>query len=114
MQPERLHGKRRIDGHRQRHGNAMTSVRIVDRLQDTAGVQEPPRGEIFSAGVVECTQKLRPSGRRRVESSAAGLRCYEEAFAPCLGRQESVHDGVCASFRLAADLGRRPALVKIA
>ena len=47
MQPDRLHGKRRIDGRRQRHGNAMTSVRIVDRLQDTAGVQEPPRGEIF-------------------------------------------------------------------
>ena len=36
----------RIDGRQQRHGNAMTSVRIVDRLQDTAGVQEPPRGEI--------------------------------------------------------------------
>ena len=47
MQPDRLHGKRRIDGRRQRHGNAMTSVRIVDRLQDTTGVQEPPRGEIF-------------------------------------------------------------------
>jgi len=26
MQPDRLHGKRRIDGRRQRHGNAMTSV----------------------------------------------------------------------------------------
>ena len=37
----------RIDGRRQRHGNAMTSVHIVDRLQDTAGVQEPRRGEIF-------------------------------------------------------------------
>ena len=37
----------RIDGRQQRHGNAMTSVRIVDRLQDTAGVQEPPRGEFL-------------------------------------------------------------------
>ena len=37
----------RIDGRRQRHGNAMASVRIVDRLQDTAGVQEPPRGKNF-------------------------------------------------------------------
>ena len=37
----------RIDGRRQRHGNAMTSVRIVDRFQDTAGVQELRRGEIF-------------------------------------------------------------------
>ena len=37
----------RIDGRRQRHGNAMTYVRIVDRFQDTAGVQEPRRGEIF-------------------------------------------------------------------
>ena len=37
----------RIDGRRQRHGNVMASVRIVDRFQDTAGVQEPRRGEIF-------------------------------------------------------------------
>jgi len=37
----------RIDGRRQRHGNVMTSVRIVDRFQDTTGVQEPCHGEIF-------------------------------------------------------------------
>ena len=36
-------GKRRIDGRRQRHGNAMTSVRIVDRFQDTAGPSAAPR-----------------------------------------------------------------------
>ena len=33
----------RIDGRRQRHGNAMTSVRIVDRFQDTAGPRAAPR-----------------------------------------------------------------------
>ena len=51
MQQDRLRGTRvsaRIDSRRPRHGNAMTSVRIVVRLQDTAGVQEPRRGEFFS------------------------------------------------------------------
>ena len=38
------------------------------------------------------------------ESGASGLCCYKEAFAPCLGRQESFHDGVCASGRSAAYL----------
>ena len=48
-----------------------------------------------------------------MESGASGLRCYKEAFAPCLGRQESVHDGVCASLRSAADFGRRAGSLKI-
>ena len=37
----------RTDGHQQRHGNVMTSVRIVVCLQDTAGVHEPHHGEMF-------------------------------------------------------------------
>ena len=52
----------RIDGRQQRHGNAMTSVRIVDRLQDTVGVQEPCRGEIFRWRL-GMHAKLRSSGR---------------------------------------------------
>ena len=48
-----------------------------------------------------------------MESGAAGLRCYEEAFAPCLRRQGSVHDGVCGSDRSAADLAAWQALAKM-
>ena len=37
----------RIDGRQQRHGNAMASVRIVDRLQDTAGVKSRAAAKFF-------------------------------------------------------------------
>jgi len=52
----------RIDGRRQRHRNAMSSMRIVHLLR----TPQRPRATLrrkFSAGVVEYTQKLRPSGR---------------------------------------------------
>ena len=80
----------RIDGRRQRHGNAMTSVRIVDRFQDTAGVQEPRRGEIF---------------RWR-----AGMHAnFASARSPTAGKQRSgtalLRGGVCAMFR---EAGKRP------
>ena len=47
------------------------------------------------------------------ESGASGLCCYKEAFAPCLGRQESFHDGVCASGRSAAYFADSPDSLKI-
>ena len=80
----------RIDGRRQRHGNAMTSVRIVDRLQDTAGVQEPRRGEIF---------RWRAGMHAKVAS----------ARSPTAGKQRSgtelLRGGVCTMFR---EAGKRP------
>ena len=80
----------RIDGRRQRHGNAMTSVRIVDRFQDTAGVQEPRRGEIFR-------------WRGEMHAKFASVR------SPTAGKQRSgtalLRRGVCIMF---GEAGKRP------
>ena len=80
----------RIDGRRQRHGNVMTSVRIVDRFQDTTGVQEPCHGEIFC-------------WRGEMHAKFASIR------SPTAGKQRSgtalLRRGVCAMF---GEAGKRP------
>ena len=80
----------RIDGRRQRHGNVMASVRIVDRFQDTAGVQEPRRGEIFR-------------WRGEMHAKFASVR------SPTAGKQRSgtalLRRGVCTMF---GEAGKRP------
>ena len=80
----------RIDGRRQRHGNVMASVRIVDRFQDTAGVQEPRRGEIFR-------------WRGEMQAKFASVR------SPTAGKRRSgtalLRRGVCTMF---GEAGKRP------
>ena len=80
----------RIDGRRQRHGNVMASVRIVDRFQDTAGIQEPRRGEIFH-------------WRGEMHAKFACVR------SPTAGKQRSgtalLRRGVCTMF---GEAGKRP------
>ncbi len=80
----------RIDGRRQRHGNVMASVRIVDRFQDTAGVQELRRGEIFR-------------WRGEMHAKFASVR------SPTAGKQRSgtalLRRGVCTMF---GEAGKRP------
>ena len=90
-----------IAGRLQRHGNAMTSVRIVDRLQDTAGVQEPRRGEIFPlawwntrrncvrqvADGWKVAQRDWAATKRRLRHVWGGRKASMMAFAPQIARR---------------------------